>query len=67
MDSKTSLEKLILIRFHGNRLKYLMIFNRGIDTVKITALSNHKPGILKQLYQNDYSYIAWCIYQFLSF
>jgi hypothetical protein len=21
-------------------------FNRGIDTVKITALSNHKPGIL---------------------
>ena len=26
-----------------------MLFNRGIDTVKITALSNHKPGIL-----NDY-------------
>jgi len=23
-----------------------MLFNRGIDTVKITALSNHKPGIL---------------------
>ena len=23
-----------------------MIFNRGIDTMKITALSNHKPGIL---------------------
>jgi hypothetical protein len=23
-----------------------MIFKRGIDTVKITALSNHKPGIL---------------------
>jgi hypothetical protein len=22
----------------GNRLKYLMIFNRGIDTMKITAL-----------------------------
>jgi len=21
-------------------------FNRGIDTVKITALPNHKPGIL---------------------
>ena len=30
----------------GNRLKYLMIFNRGIDTMKITALFNHKPGIL---------------------
>jgi hypothetical protein len=27
-----------------------MIFNRGIDTVKITVLSNHKPGIL-----NNYS------------
>jgi hypothetical protein len=27
-------------------------FNRGIDTVKITALSNHKPGIL-----NNYRYI----------
>jgi hypothetical protein len=23
-----------------------MLFNLGIDTVKITALSNHKPGIL---------------------
>jgi hypothetical protein len=23
-----------------------MIFNRGIDTMNITALSNHKPGIL---------------------
>ena len=23
-----------------------MIFNRGIDTMKITALSNHKPEIL---------------------
>ena len=23
-----------------------MIFNRGIDTVKITELSKHKPGIL---------------------
>jgi hypothetical protein len=23
-----------------------MLFNRGIDTVKITALSNHKPGKL---------------------
>jgi hypothetical protein len=23
-----------------------MIFQSGIDTVKITALSNHKPGIL---------------------
>ena len=22
------------------------IFNRGIDTLKSTALSNHKPGIL---------------------
>jgi hypothetical protein len=26
--------------------QYLMLFNRGIDTVKITALSNHKPGTL---------------------
>ena len=23
-----------------------MLFQRGIDNVKITALSNHKPGIL---------------------
>ena len=30
----------------GNRLKYLIIFNRGIDTMNITALFNHKPGIL---------------------
>jgi hypothetical protein len=28
-------------------------FNRGIDTVKITALSNHKPGILS-------NYIKMC-------
>jgi hypothetical protein len=26
--------------------KILMIFNRGIDTMKMTALSNHKPRIL---------------------
>jgi len=26
--------------------KYLMLLNRGIDTVEITALSNQKPGIL---------------------
>jgi hypothetical protein len=29
-----------------NKKKNLMLFNRGIDTVKITALFNHKPGIL---------------------
>ena len=27
-------------------LKNLMLFNRGINTVKITALSNNKPGKL---------------------
>ena len=36
-----------------NRLKYLMIFNRGIDTMKITALSNHKPGILNTYIRID--------------
>ena len=37
----------------GNRLKYLMIFNRGIDTIKITALSNHKTGILNNYIRMD--------------
>jgi hypothetical protein len=31
-----------------------MLFNRGIDTVKITALSNHKPGTLNS-YISDWS------------
>ena len=26
--------------------KISLIFQRGMDTLKITALSNHKPGIL---------------------
>jgi hypothetical protein len=33
----------------GNRLKFSWYFNHGIDTVKITALSNHKPGILNYI------------------
>jgi len=33
-------------------------FNRGIDTVKITALSNHKPGILNN-YIRIMVYIFW--------
>jgi hypothetical protein len=32
-----------------NGLKFSWYFNRGIDTLKITALSNPKPGIFKQL------------------
>jgi hypothetical protein len=35
-------------------------FNRGIDTVKITALSNHKPGILN-------NYIRMFVYKALDF
>jgi len=31
-----------------------MLFNSGIDTVKTTALSNYKPGIL-----NNYSRIGY--------
>ena len=31
-----------------------MIFNRGIDTMKITALSNHKPGILNNYIRIHY-------------
>jgi hypothetical protein len=27
------------------KLKKYLYFNRGIDTVKVTALSNHKPRI----------------------
>ena len=42
-----------MINVSGNRLKYLMIFNRGIDTMKITALSNHKPGILNTYIRID--------------
>ena len=30
----------------GNRLKFSWYFNRWIDSLKITALSNHKPGTL---------------------
>jgi hypothetical protein len=30
----------------SDKNKNLMLFNRRIDTVKITALSNNKPGIL---------------------
>jgi len=30
-----------------------MLFNRGVDTVKITALSNHKPGILNNYIRID--------------
>ena len=40
----------------GNHLKYLMIFNRGIDTMKITALSNHQPGI----WNNYIRILIWC-------
>ena len=42
-----------MIDVSGNRLKYLMIFNRGIDTMKITTLSNHKPGILNTCIRID--------------
>ena len=42
-----------MINVSGNRLKYLMIFNGGIDTMKITALSNHKPGILNTYIRID--------------
>jgi hypothetical protein len=34
-------------------------FNRGIDTVKIRALSNHKPGILKKTTLEWYIYIVF--------
>jgi hypothetical protein len=45
-----------------------MIFNRGIDTLKITALANHKPEILnnyiriyvwlfEQSFQQDWGYL----------
>jgi len=30
----------------GNLQKFSWYFNRGIDTLKIKAFSNHKPGIL---------------------
>jgi hypothetical protein len=33
-----------------------MLFNRGIDTVKITVLSNHKPGILSNYIRMLYKY-----------
>ena len=36
-----------------------MLFNRGIDTVNITALSNHKAGILS-------NYIRIVVIQLLS-
>ena len=39
-----------------------MIFNRGIDTMKITALSNHKPGILNNYIRIKYlcvKYYGW--------
>jgi hypothetical protein len=34
----------------------IMLFNCGIDTVKITVLSNHKPGILSNYIRMLYNY-----------
>ena len=39
-----------------------MIFNRGIDIMKIIALSNHKPGILSNYIRiSDYIYYSKCL------
>ena len=42
--------------------KFSCYFNRGIDILKITALSNHKPGIL-----NKYIIIICIFYSNLAF
>jgi len=39
-----------------------MIFQRGIDTVKITALSNHKPWILNNYIRMCYILLSVTIY-----
>jgi hypothetical protein len=42
-------------------------FNRGIHTVKIRALSNHKPGILKKTTLEWYIYIYIYIICYISY
>jgi hypothetical protein len=43
----TFIDKMTQAVIGWNSKNISWYFNRGIDTVKITALSNHKPGILK--------------------